>query len=107
MADLQLSDARASLQVSLNPRRQFWWGFFGGALIPFFQAGMFAHGWASGAAGPGAAFPTCLVCVVWIALPFASGGLTRALNPQTRLHAIFEGITAPAVFVLLAQHFHL
>jgi hypothetical protein len=97
----------AGVEAPLTPKQQFWWGCFGGALIPFFQAGMCATAWASGNTKPTFNLPTCIICAVWVALPFASGALTRARNPHDRLHAVIEGITAPAVFILLAQHFHL
>jgi hypothetical protein len=61
----------------------------------------------SATAAPTITFQTGLHCIMWVAFPFVSGFISRALNPQDRLHAIFEGATAPAFLYFMAQDFPL
>jgi len=52
-------------------------------------------------------FRACILCVVWVVLPFVSGFVSRTCDPHHRLLAVFEGMSAPALFFEVATHFPL
>ena len=107
MYDFQRKVTRASFQVSLDPRQQFWWGFFGGCMVLAFRAWNYANRLTPEAPWPNPCFRTCLLGVLWFVLPFVSGATSRVFDPQSRLHAAIEGAIAPTLFWLIAQHFPL
>lgn len=92
---------------ALTPKQQFWWGFLGGCLVLAFRVWTYANGLASNAPCPDLNFRTCLLGAVWIAFPFMSGLLSRVCEPHHPLIAVFEGVSAPALFSFIASDFPL
>ena len=56
---------------------------------------------------PSSSFKTCLVCGLWVLFPFVSGFVSRVCEPHHRLIAVFEGASAPALFLVMSEHFPL
>jgi hypothetical protein len=88
---------------SLNPAKQVWWGFLGGCLVLGFRLWIYANALSAESAWPSVTFRTLLLFLLWCAFPFVSGLISRALDPHHRLHAIFEGASAPALFFAIAK----
>lgn len=89
----------------MNEKERFAWGFFGGFMVVFFRTYLFAclHGASAWQVSP---VQTVLICVFWLLFPIVSGFLSIACEPHTRLHAIYEGASAPAIFLIVAEAFH-
>jgi hypothetical protein len=99
---------RARREVGrLNAVCQFWWGFFGGFMVFAFRVWIYANALAPDTPWPNACFRTCLLCGVWFAFPFISGLVGRVCDPHYRLLAVFEGASAPALFLAIARDFPL
>jgi len=75
---------------TLDPKRQFWWGFFGGALMVMFKT------WALN-------FKTRLLCGLWVLFPVVSGFVSRMCEPHHPLIAVYEGASAPVIFFVMAR----
>jgi hypothetical protein len=98
----------ARLEVSqVNANQQFWWGLLGGCTVALWRLWFYASDLTPDAPWPHASFRTCLFCFLWFALPFVSGLLSRVCEPRHRLMAVFEGATAPALFIAVARDFPL
>src|SRR5664279_3115974 len=82
----------------LNPKHQFWWGFFGGCMVLAFRLLDYANTLPPEAPWPSAGFRTCILCALWLAFPFIFGLISRVCDPHHPLIAVFEGASAPALF---------
>jgi hypothetical protein len=107
MADLQLNRSSATAQVShvtpINPKCQFWWGFFGGAMLMFFRGVVYVMSLPADSPWPTLNFRTCMVFIFAIVVPIISGLMSRLCEPHNRFLAAFEGASAPAIFLLMAK----
>jgi hypothetical protein len=88
----------------LQPKEQFWWGFFGGCMVLAFRLWAYANSLTPDAPWPNPCFRTFLLCGVWFAFPIVAGLLSRVCDPHHRLIAVFEGASAPALFFFIASH---
>ena len=95
----------ANHQGSLDPKKQFWWGYLGGCIILGFKVWSYANTLAPNASCPNASFKTCLLCVLGFAFPIVSGFISRVCDPNHPLIAVFEGTSVPVLFLLIAKDF--
>jgi len=102
-----VSALSSSSTNTLSGKQKFLWGFFGGVLVSFFRLWIWINHLPTDAGCPHFGFRQILLCCVWICFPFISGLISRILEPNDRLHAVFEGASAPALFLLIAQSFPL
>jgi hypothetical protein len=91
----------------LDARQQFRWGALGGCIIVFYRLWFYANKFPADAPWPHPSFKTCLLCGLWVALPLLSGLVSRACDPHHRLIAVFDGASAPALFIAMAKDFPL
>jgi len=87
----------------LNGRQQFLWGFFGGWIVVLGRLWFYASSLTPDASWPSIGFKTCLLCGLWLAFPVLSGLVSRVCDPHHRLIAVFEGASAPALFIEIAR----
>jgi hypothetical protein len=103
----QAGDGFNNYVPGLSSKAQFWWGFFGGWIIVAFRLYLYASVLPINAPWPNLCFKTCVQCGFWLLFPVISGFLSRVCEPHHRLIAVFEGASAPALFLFLAKDFHL
>jgi hypothetical protein len=98
---------QAHAEPPLTPRQQYWWGALGGLVILVYRLWFFAKNLPPDAPWPNPTFRIFLVCGLWVVLPFISGFISRICHPHHRLIAVFEGASAPALFIAMAKDFPL
>ena len=80
-------------------------GLFGGVIIVIFHFYIYASGLSVGTAWPTACFKNVLLGGFWMLFPLISGLLSRICEPHHRLIAVYEGASAPALFLVMAHAF--
>jgi hypothetical protein len=104
---MQRAKKRASADSPLNAKQQFCWGFFGGCMVLGFRIWIYAKTLPPDAPWPNFGFRTCLFCGLWLGFPFVSGLVSRVCDPHHRLIAVFDGVSAPVLFFVMAKDFPL
>jgi len=84
---------------------QFLWGLFGGCIMAGYRVYAYAIKLTDDSPWPRLTFKKCLLLGWWGFFPIASGFLSVVCDPHSPLMAVFEGASAPALFLLLAKDF--
>jgi len=84
---------------------QFLWGLFGGCIMVGYRVYTFAIKLTDDSPWPRLTFKKCLLFAWWAGFPITSGFLSMVCEPHSPLMAVFEGASAPALFLLLAKDF--
>lgn len=84
---------------------QFSWGLFGGCIMVGYRVYAFAIKLTDDSPWPRLTFKKCLLLGWWVGFPIVSGFLSMVCDPHSPLMAVFEGASAPALFLLLAKDF--
>jgi hypothetical protein len=85
----------------------FWFGSVGGCFIVAFKLWFYVNNLPSTAPWPRWTFKTAVCLTLAMVFPMAAGFLSLVCEPHQKLIAVFEGASAPALFLLLAEHFHI
>ena len=101
-----VSDAK-NFHSGLNPKQQFWWGFFGGVMVVSFRLYLHANSLSENSPWPNPSFKMCIQCGFWLLFPLISGLLSRVCEPHHKLIAVFEGASAPALFMFIVKDTHM
>jgi len=89
---------------TLTSQGQFWWGFFGGAMVVIFRMANYARSLPESTLWPRWSFKNLVFCCVLVSLPVISGLVSIMCAPHYPFLAAFEGASAPAIFYFVAKH---
>jgi hypothetical protein len=95
------------LEGSMTTWEMFWFGCLGGCFIVAFKLWFYVNNLPPGAPWPRWTFKTAACAGLALAFPIAAGFLSMVCEPHQKLIAVFEGASAPTLFLVLADHFRI
>jgi len=84
---------------------QFFWGFFGGCILVGYRLYAYAIKLTDDTPWPRCTFKSFLLLGWWGFFLIVSGFVSVVCEPHSPLMAVFEGVSTPALFLLVAKDF--